>query len=334
MNSGSQQEWTIGRLLRTASGYWQPCALHAAVALDLFTAVGEHRFAAADIIEKLRTDAHGGEALLNALVAMGLLLKSEDRFANSPFARTYLCKDSPQYKGYIVMHHRHLVDGWAQLDQAVRHGGPVKKRSYGEAQERESFQMGMFNLAMDIAPQAAAQIDLRGRRHLLDLGGGPGTYAVHFCLANPELRATVFDRPTTRDFALRTARHFGVGDRVGFEAGDFNTDEIKGRYDVAWLSQILHSNSPEQCAQLVAKTAATLDPGGLLLVHEFFLNDTKDGPLYPALFSLNMLVNNGRGRAYSEKEVRAMLEKAGIREIFRLPFTGPNDSYVIGGRLP
>jgi hypothetical protein len=333
MNARSHQEWTIGRLFNTASGYWQPCTLHAAVKLDLFTVVGGRRLSAAEIIESLQADARGGEALLNALTAMGLLRKNEGRFANSEFARTYLCKDSPQYKGHIIMHHYHLVDGWAQLEKAVRDGGPVTKRSHGEEQERESFQMGMFNLAMDIAPKAAAEIDLHGRRHFLDLGGGPGTYAVHFCLANPKLRATIFDRPTTRDFALRTADRFGVGDRVEFAAGDFNRDEIKGRYDVAWLSQILHGNGPEQCERLIAKTAEALDPGGLLLVHEFFLNDAKDGPLFPALFSLNMLINNEQGRSYSDKEVRAMLDKAGVREIFRFPFNGPNDSYVIGGTV-
>jgi hypothetical protein len=333
MNASRQPEWTTGRLLDTASGYWQPCALHAAVKIDLFTTVGEGWLPADEIIRKLQADGRGGEALLNALAAMGLLLKSEGRFANSEFARTYLCKDSPHYKGYIVLHHHHLVDGWAQLDRAVCGGGPVAQRSHGEERERESFQMGMFNLAMDIAPRAAADIDLHDRNHLLDLGGGPGTYAVYFCLANPGLRATVFDRPTTRDFALKTAERFGVGDRIDFAAGDFNRDEIRGRYDVAWLSHILHSNGPTACERLLARTAAALQPGGLLLVHEFFLNDTMDGPLFPALFSLNMLINNKQGRSYSEVEVRAMLKEAGVREIFRLPFKGPNDSYVIGGRV-
>ena len=333
MSISRLQEWTIGRLLETASGYWQPCALHAAVKVDLFSTIGDRWLPSGEIIRMLQADARGGEALLNALTAMGLLLKSEGLLANSEFARTYLCKDSPQYKGYIISHHHHLVDGWAQLDRAVCHGGPVAKRSHGEERERESFLMGMFNLAMDIAPKAAAAVDLHDRRHLLDLGGGPGTYAVHFCLANPELRATVFDRPTTRDFALKTAERFGVGDRIDFAAGDFNRDEIRGRYDVAWLSHILHGIGPGACERLVAKTAAALDPGGLLLVHEFFLNDAKDGPLFPALFSLNMLVNNEQGRSYSEQEVRGMLQKARVRDVFRLPFTGPNDSYVIGGRV-
>ena len=80
---------------------------------------------------------------------------------------------------------------------------PVEKRSHGDEVERESFQLGMFNLAMAIAPTIAASVNLEGRRHLLDLGGGPGTHAIHFCLANPTLRATIYDRRTTEPFARK-----------------------------------------------------------------------------------------------------------------------------------
>jgi ubiquinone/menaquinone biosynthesis C-methylase UbiE len=331
MSLSESEKWTIGRLFNTASGYWQPCALHAAVKLDIFSLLGEHWLTAAEIGSRLAGAERGVSALLNGLTAMGLLLESDGKFANSDFSQSYLCRESPHYKGYIIMHHHHLVDGWAQLDQAVLSGRPVEKRSYGEERERECFLMGMFNLAMDIAPKAAAEIDLHERSHLLDLGGGPGTYAIFFCLANPRLRATIFDRATTRAFALRTVEQFEVAGQVDFVAGDFNADPIPGRYDAAWLSHILHGIGPRECEQLIAKTAAALEPGGLLMVHDFFLNDNRTGPLFPALFSLNMLVNNATGRSYSEGEISEMLRGAGAREIHRLPFRGPNDSYAIAG---
>ena len=99
---------------------------------------------------------------------------------------------------------------------------------------------------------------------------------------------------------------------------------------MAWLSQILHSNSFEECEALIEKTVKALDPGGQILIHDFFLNDSLDGPLFPALFSMNMLLNN-YGRSYSEKEVSDMLGKAGARDIHRLSFQGPNDSAILCG---
>jgi len=61
--------------------------------------------------------------------------------------------------------------------------------------------------------------------------------------------------------------------------------------------------------------------------------DTFDGPLFPALFSLNMLVNTEKGRAYSGDQIKGMLEKEGLKNIRRLSFKGPNESGIISGEV-
>lgn len=330
---GKNHEISAGELMSIAGGYWKPCTLHAAVKLEIFTILSDDELSSSSITKQIGGNERGVEPLLNALVAMELLVKNNNLYTNTPASKTYLDKKSPQYIGYIIMHHHHLVDGWAQLDTAIKEDKPVQKRSHGEEKERESFQMGMFNLATSIAPQIADQIDLSDRHHLLDLGGGPGTHAIHFCLANPELKATIFDLPTTHDFAMNTVKKFNLEDRIDFAAGDFNIDEVKGSYDVAWLSQILHSNGPEQCQKIIAKTVKAMEPGGLIMIHEFFLHEDKAGPLFPALFSLNMLVNNEGGRSYSENEITDLLINTGAREIHRLPFQGPNESYILCGKV-
>jgi hypothetical protein len=327
-----EQEWSGGKLLGVSSYYWRSSTVHAGVKLDIFSGIGNEQLTAAELSNNMGASYRGLEMLLNALTALGLLVHVEDRYGNTGFSKTHLVKGEPGYLGYIIMHHYHLVDGWTKLDKAIMQGTPIVKRSYGEETERQSFQMGMFNLAMAIAPALADEIDLGGRMHLLDLGGGPGTHAIHFCLANPDLRATVFDRATTEPFFRETTRKFGMAERIDFVAGDFNIDPIAGSYDVAWLSQILHSNSLEACQALIDKTVAALEPGGMILIHDFFLNDTMDGPLFPALFSLNMLLNNP-GRSYSEKEVREMLSRAGVQKINRLDFQAPNDSAVLSGTV-
>ena len=319
-----------GRLFGLASAYWQPCALHTGVKLEIFTALAGHSQTALKLAEELGANERGLELLLNTLAAMDLLVKEESGYRNSPLAESFLDRNNPDYVGHIIMHHHHLVDGWARLDEAVMTGQPVESRSHGEEKERVSFQMGMFNLAKAIAPAISESIDLSGRRHLLDLGGGPGTHAIHFCLANPKLKATVFDRATTRPFAEKIAAQFGVQDRVDFAAGDFHADPIPGLYDVTWLSQVIHSNSPEECRGLIKKTAAVMEPGGLMMIHDFFLDEDMAGPLFPALFSLNMLINN-QGRSYSEKETREMMSDAGLTDIKRLPFQGANESAILAG---
>lgn len=325
--------WNPGMLLSVSSGYWTGCTLQAAVRLKIFTALAGGGLLAEELAAKLGSDERATSLLLDALSAMGLLVKEGEIYRNSDAAEELLVADSPRYMGHIIMHHHHLLDGWAQLDQAVQTGEPVKKRSYGTDTERESFLMGMFNLAMAIAPTIAKEISLSGRHRLLDLGGGPGTYAIQFCLANPGLRAVIIDRPTTEPFARRTVERFGVSERIDFVGGDFTVDGISGGpYDVAWLSQILHSNPLGACEKLIERTVNALEPKGMILVHDFILDDTKDGPEFPALFSLNMLLAGNGGRSYSEREIRDMLEKAGVEDITRYQFRAPNGSSILAGR--
>lgn len=324
--------WHPGELLSTSSAYWRGCTLQAGVRLKLFSELADRRCGAATVAEGIGCEARATGLLLDALTAMGLLSKHGDKYENSTESKRFLVESSPEYMGYIILHHHHLVDGWAQLDSAVQSGGPVQRRSYGADIERESFIMGMFNLSMQIAPQIAGQVDLDGKKRLLDLGGGPGTHAVHFCMNNPDLQALIFDRATTEPFARQTAARFGLSERIDFAGGDFMTDPIPdGPYDVAWLSHILHSNTVEQCYRIVEKCVAAMSSGGLILIHDFILEDNKDGPEFPALFSLNMLLSGNGGRSYSQQEIFDMLASAGVKQLQRHPFRAKNDSSIILG---
>jgi predicted O-methyltransferase YrrM len=324
--------WNPAELLELSGYYWKTCVLHAGVKLDVFTLIGDQQFTAEQIARKLKSSQKGLERLLNALVAMALLSKTDEKYANTPSSLKYLSKASAKYIGHIIMHHHHLMESWSNLDQSVQSGQPIRNRSsFSNEDWRESFLLGMFNMAMNMAPLLVPKIDLSNRRHLLDLGGGPGTYAIHFCLNNPQLNATVFDLPTTRPFAEKTIQKFNLTDRIRFKEGNYLEDEVKGNYDAAWLSHILHGEGPEACQKIIQKAVAVLEPGGLIIVHEFILNNTMDGPLFPALFSLNMLLGTTSGQSYSEKQIFDMLTGAGVKGIRRISVQTPNDSGIIAG---
>ena len=329
-----KDKWHPGRLLEVSGSYWLTCALHTGVKLDVFTVIGRAQVSGKDAAEKVQGDERGTVTLLNALAAAGLLEKQGDLFSNTPESYQFLSKTSPDYLGFMIMHHHHLMASWNRLDEAVIQGQPVRGRSAHQSDEtRESFLMGMFNIGMMTAPKAADAIDLSGKKTLLDIGGGPGTFAIHFCLKNPDLKAVVYDLPATRPFAEKTIARFGLNDRVAFCDGDFVEKPIEGRFDAAWLSHILHGESPDDCQKIIKKAVAALNPGGIIGIHEFILNNAADGPLFPALFSLNMLTGTSEGRAYTEAQLTDMLGNAGVKDIQRLEFNTPNDSGIITGAV-
>lgn len=330
-----EDSWTPGRILDTAGGYWQPCTLMAAVELDVFTRIGDGHLTAEAVARHVGGRPGATARLLDALAAMGLLEKSDGRYRNGAAARQHLCSDAPGYLGYMVRHHADLIRSWARLKTAVLTGNAVPNPEAPPADtSRRDFLMGMFNVASQLAPRVAPQIDLSGRRHLLDLGGGPGTWAIYFCRSNPQLSATVCDLPTTRPFAEEAIARHGLADRIAFADCDYLSQQIPGAYDAAWLSHILHGEGPEDCAAILAKTVAAMKPGAVVMIHEFILDDDGAGPLFPALFSLNMLLRTEAGRSYRQCELEEMLTIAGVRQVRRLHLDTPNGSDVILGEVP
>ena len=168
-------KWHPGKLFEISGYYWKACTLHAAVKLDVFTCLDDQQLSSDAVAGKLNVAPEGIKRLLNALVAMELLAKSGDQYANTPSSKTFLSKNSSQYLGHMIMHHHHLVESWMHLDQSVQSGKALQQPSaFSDEDRRESFLMGMFNTAMNVAPMLVTEIDLSSRRHLLDLGGGPG----------------------------------------------------------------------------------------------------------------------------------------------------------------
>jgi len=326
-------DWTIPDLLQLSGGYWSTCALHAGVRLDVFTPLNGITLSAEEVASACQCDPRAMEMLLNALASINLIDKKMNGYSATDFSAQYLVKSSPGYLGHIIRHHHHLMAGWAVLHESIKSGNPVRDRiSHGDDKaERESFLMGMYNLASQLAPAVAAAIDLKGRQRLLDFGGGPGTYAIHFCRQNPDLAAVVYDLPLTRSFAEDTIARYGLSDRISFAAGNYHLDQVQETFDVAWLSHILHAEGVDGCKTVLRKAVNSLKPGGMLLVQEFILNDVKDGPLFPALFSLNMLLGTSSGQSYSEGELREMMEGVGLTDIKRIPLELPNGAGVMTG---
>lgn len=329
--------WNPGTLLEMSGSYWRTCALHTAVKLDICSAIGTDTLTARQISSTLSVDLRGLEMLLNALCALNLLKKENRRYSNTNASLTWLCKSSKQYIGFMIMHHHHLMESWNNMAEGIKTGKPIRGRSsFSDEQRREAFLMGMFNIGMATAPDVSRILDLSGCTRLLDLGGGPGTFAIHFCLENPTLSAAVFDLETTKPFAQKTIQRFNLSDRIEFIPGDFTQEKIISTrpFDAAWLSHILHGEGPGQALDIISKAVDALSPGGRIYIHEFILNNTMDGPLFPALFSLNMYLGTPEGQSYSQAQLIEMLETCGITDIQRLEWEGPTQSGILWGTKP
>ena len=185
------------------------------------------------------------------------------------------------------------------------------KSAMEQTQLAGHFTLALAGRAKNVAPVLAAQIPLNNSATLLDVGGGTGIYSIAFLRANPGLRAIVFDRPEVLKTAECFAADYGVTARVQLQSGDMFADPLPNA-DVILLSNILHDWDVTECQTLINRCAASLNPGGRLIIHDVLLNDELDGPLPIALYSAALFTLT-EGRAYSASEYNGWLSNAGLQ---------------------
>src|SRR5262245_45886359 len=113
-----QPEWNEERF-RQACSYWQSKILLTALRLDLFTVLADQALSVTTLATRLRTAERGLSALLDALVALGLLTKQDHSYANTPFTSAALDRTKPAFCGYTPLYYARCVDLWSDVDDRL-----------------------------------------------------------------------------------------------------------------------------------------------------------------------------------------------------------------------
>jgi SAM-dependent methyltransferase len=296
-----------------ANAYKQSQLLFTAVEGDVFSLL-ESPTSAGSVAQARGWSEHGTTLLLDALVALGLVTKQDGLYRNSPAAAACLVPGKPAYQGAIIRHTQNSWEPWSRLPEAVRTGTGIVHGRQRDPRELRDFILGMNNIAMLSAPDLLEHVDIAPFRHLLDLGGGPGTYTITFLQANPNLRATLMDFPDVVEIAREQVAAAGMEDRVDFLKGDGTSDALGAGYDLILVSNVVHILGPDENAALIKKCFDALEPGGMLLLKDFFTDPGHTGPPYSLIFAVHMLLHTEAGRTYSTDEVRAWTDAAGFAE--------------------
>jgi SAM-dependent methyltransferase len=306
--------WTEARLLDLATGYQRASVLLAAAELDLFGALQATPRTAGELAEALGCDRRATTILADALTALGLLHKRDGIY--QPAAGVAGRLSGPASILPMLRHQANICRSWAQLAAITRSGRPAHEPSiHGSDADREAFIEAMEVASREAAPKVVASLGELRFEHLLDVGGGPGTWTAAFLRAVPGGRATLYDLPDVIPIARRHLESVGLADRVRFVAGDLATDPaLPEGADLAWVSAIAHMYSRAQNRELFRKVHSALVPGGRILIRDMVMDDSHTSPPAGALFAINMLVRTEGGGTFSFAEMQADLAAAGFRD--------------------
>jgi DNA-binding MarR family transcriptional regulator len=303
-------------MMADARGFMKSRMILTAAELDLFSRLYDSPKKAKEIAEEAGLDLRATTRLLDTLITFDLLEKREDRYSlterSAPLASQHNESVLP-----MIFHLNHLWNSWSHLTETIRQGvNPERKPMTDRGMESlHAFIGAMHVIGRDLAFEIADSYDLSSFTHLLDIGGASGSYTIAFLKKNPKMKATLFDLKDVVPMAEERITSEGLKDRVQLVTGNFYEDELPTGCDLALLSAIIHQNSPEENIELYRKIYQSLVPGGVILIRDHIMDDTRTNPPGGALFAINMLLNTRGGDTFTFDEVKETLEEAGFREV-------------------
>lgn len=300
--------------------------------LNLFTLLTSVPLSAEEVAGRIGADLRALTILLDALSAMGLLVKQSGEYYCPPSTSPFLSAAAPSSIMPMVLHMVHLWERWSRLTGVVK-GVKFQEKPTPpspDAVELRAFIGAMHVIAAPIAPRIVAAVSPGTSRVMLDVGGGSGAYALAFLQAVPEMRCTLFDRPAVIEMARERLSEAGVLNRVSLISGDFYRDEFPPGHDLAFVSAIIHQNSPEQNLDLFLKVFRALVPGGRVVIRDHVMASDRTRPKDGAIFAVNMLVGTTGGNTYTYEDINDCLTKAGFIRV-RLLQSGEHMDGLVEG---
>jgi ubiquinone/menaquinone biosynthesis C-methylase UbiE len=312
--------------------------LLSAVELGVFSALAEGPLDLDALGERVGVHPRGRRDFFDALVAMGLLERSDGKYANTPETERFLDPAKDTYiGGWLEMGGVRIYPMWAGLTDALRSGRPVSEPPAGvdhfAALYRDPARMRLYvrsmtGLSLATNRAIARRFPWSRYRTFADLGTAEGDLPVAVASAHPHLSGVGLDLPPVEPLFTEHVAKFGLAGRVRFQAGDFTTDPLP-RADVLVMGHILHNFGLEQKRELIARAYEALQPGGALLVYEALIDDARRTNVFGLLLSLHMLVATRAGFDYTGADCGRWLAEAGFRDVYVEPLGGP-DSMVVG----
>ena len=321
-------------IIRLSTAYWDSQTLLTANRIRLFDALADGPRSPAEVAAALQLDARATALLLRACAGLGLLQEEGGRFANTPTAATFLVSRSPAFMGNVLRYSDQLYGTWGGLEQSLRTGQPaLPAQAYlGDDPARtRAFVVAMHERALGIARALVPILDLAGRRSMLDVGGGPGTYSVLLTERFPGLRAEVLELPGVAAVARELVAAAGAGDRVTLRDGDYHEADFGSGRDVVLMSGMFHRETESACRSLIARGAACLETGGLLVVSDVFTDPGGTQPTFAAMFGLNMMLTAADGGVHADADVKRWMADAGFRDMRVVPLPPPMPHRVVLG---
>lgn len=308
------------RLQRIAKGFWESAAFMSAVELGVFTAIANGSNTIESAAAALKIEPVNAERLLTVLTAMELITRNDEQFSNTADVDRFLVEGKPTYAGPWMLFSKPRWETWGNLTEHLKIPA-AEQRVLGmyddtfTVERAREYHEATYSIGMGAARRFHRQVDLSGRRKIMDLGGGSGCYCIIGAQQHPGLKAEVLDLPPVVVVTREYLKDNGVENDVIATACDFTRDALPQDADVAIMASNLPQYSRPIIADVVQRVYNALLPGGEFHLIGEMLDADGCGPIAPALWGLSEAVSHSTGLAHSVSDCADYFAAAGFKQI-------------------
>ena len=319
-------------------GFWGSKTLLSAIELGVFTELSERALDADTLTERLGLHSRSALDFFDALVALGMLERSDGQYSNTPETDLFLDRNKPSYiGGMLEMANNRLYRFWGSLTEGLRtgkpqnevnEGGSLFESLYADPAVLEEFLKAMTGLSLGANKAIAEKFPWSDYQTFIDVGTAQGGLPVQVALAHDHITGGGSDLGVVEPIFREYVDSFALGERLRFYPGDFFKDPLP-EADVLSMGHILHDWNLEEKRVLIGKAYEALPEGGALIIWESLIDDDRSQNAFGLLMSLNMLIETPGGFDYTGADCCSWLREAGFREASVEHLVGP-DSMAIG----
>lgn len=305
-----------------AYGFMASQALFTALELGVFDEIAKGPCTATALRKACNCDAPRLQTLLTALAAIKCVKRdAEGLYHLSPNTAQYMVSSSRHFYGDYLKYQigRQFYQRMGALpDVMVTGKAPSYASWFSDPEVAKTYTQAQHNGSVATAKYLVKKkLQLGGIKSMLDVGGGSGAFSYVFVGATPGLESTVLELPEVcaTGEGIRATQAEDVKNRVKFVELDATSPTwpvSDAAFDVVLMSYISGSVPEPIIGELYKNAIKALKPGGRLLVHDFMVNDSLDGPALGALWGLQHVTVNADGLGLCPAEIIERMGAAGF----------------------